>query len=139
MSISTKLEELNLRRKDLCARIIDNRELSKIENHHALPTVPQLQHICQRLECMPLDLFAKEEIDLIGCMTPKQASNERKGDRHKLTHKKTFRVTDGVATALTDELLHACGYSSLQSWFDACVRRLFAEYAAKRKGESKAG
>ena len=87
---------------------------------------------------MPLDLYESEEIALPHCMDAVGPVKKPKTDGHKLRRKKTFRLSDAVITRMTDDVLHTCGYSSWQSWFDACVRRLFAEYAARcRKGEKQ--
>ena len=124
--------------KELLGGEMHKATYSLIETGKMLPTVDFLRFLCSRLECMPLDLYESEEIDLPHCMDALRPVNKPKADGHKLRRKKTFRLSDAVITRMTDDVLHTCGYSSWQSWFDACVRRLFAEYAARcRKGEKQ--
>ena len=48
-------------------------------------------------------------------------------------------VSREFAESLPDDLLQVCGYSSWQSWHDAAMKRLLAEYAARKRGCKKGG
>lgn len=127
--------------KELMGRQMHKSLYSHIEHGTVLPNVETMRYLCLKLGAKPLDLYEREEIDLIGCMDSpsKFASETKRKDYHKVRGKMTFRVPEGVKTAFTSEKLAYCGYSSYQSWFDACVKRFFGEYAAKRKSERRKG
>jgi hypothetical protein len=54
----------------------------------------------------------------------------KKDIRSKVTVKKCYRIPKSTAEWFTLDKLQACGYTSGQSWYDACVRRLRGEYGA---------
>lgn len=56
--------------------------------------------------------------------------------RRNVTVRKCFRISKSTDEWFTREKLQEVGYSSFQSWFDACVRRFKGEYAAVCKGKT---
>lgn len=113
--------------------------LSKIENGRALPTPQQLSALCRLYNAYPLDLYDKEEIDLLHCMGPRLLGNRAAQDRHTLRRKFTFRGNEAVSRALQKERLELCGYESAQAWFMDCIRRLEKEYAKAEKRRKRHG
>lgn len=133
MKLTEKISESGIRRKDIIkGSDLDKYIFSKVEHGKVLPTARDLRQICINLACEPLDLYEKREIDLIGCMAEETAGKERKHDGHTRKAKRTFRVDEGVATRLTDDVLKACGYRTWQEWFDRCVDALLKEYEKRR-------
>ena len=53
--------------------------------------------------------------------------------------RKCYRINREFAESLPDDLLQVCGYSSWQSWHDAAMKRLLAEYAARKRAGKKGG
>ena len=53
--------------------------------------------------------------------------------------RKCYRISREFAASLPDDLLQVCGYSSWQSWHDAAMKRLLAEYAARKRAGKKGG
>lgn len=89
--------------------------LSRIEKGHVLPTVNQLRWICKNLNCNPLDIYTRAEIDLINCMG--------KPDRVRPTviRKVQFRRNELAAKVLDPDTLKQHGYVSAQEWFDTQI------------------
>ena len=113
--------------------------LSKIENGRALPTVKQMTALCTLYGAFPLDLYDKEEIDLLHCVGPKLVGSRGDTDRHTLRRKFTFRGNEAASRALQKDRLELCGYESAQAWFMACIRQLEKEYAKAEKRRRKHG
>lgn len=111
-------------------RTIDLPMLSKLEHGHCLPTVEAMADLERAYGHPRAQLYDPADPDFgLTASTAPQAS--RKPDAHKLTHKKTFRLTEALANVLTPEILRACGYATAQDWFHACVRALQAEALSK--------
>ena len=142
MRLKDAREDMGLKQRDVIKSLRDIEPradaslLSRYETGLALPTPGQLRTLCEIYDARPLDLYEPQEIDLAGCMAIKLRRDTRKGDRHRITRRVSFRVPEGACKSLDYHKLEACGYSSRQSWFDACLRRLEAQYAAvtKHKG-----
>lgn len=115
---------------------LDEPTWSRIENKKVLPTVPLLRYMCKAFEVVPLDIYEREEIDLINCMTDKSEKMMPKTPRkenRKAARKITVRVTDAAYKSLHSGILQACGYPSITAWFWQCIKRLECEYAARQK------
>lgn len=56
---------------------------------------------------------------------------------HAGRFRKCYRISREFTASLPDDLLQVCGYSSWQSWHDAALKRLLAEYAARSRGIKK--
>lgn len=116
---------------------IDKPMYSKIENGVVLPTVDQMIAFCKVLECMPLDLYEKEEIDLIHCMDAQECATKRKKDGHKISRKATFRVPDWCCNWLEPQVLQYLGYTTAQQWFLDMVKRTQDRYERRKRKEEE--
>lgn len=68
---------------------------------------------------------------LLGLEPPKQHPNQ-----YKLSVFVPLELIGGSAARFR-EVLKFCGYASITAWVWACIKRLFAEYAARSKGKSR--
>ena len=96
--------------------------------------------------CLPTkdQLAALEDLDLLGLPAVESEPTEEseKADKapppsHAGRFRKCYRISREFAASLPDDLLQVCGYSSWQSWHDAALKRLLAEYAARSRGIKK--
>ena len=134
----TKLREMAQR---IDRRSVDPPMLSKFEKGHCVPPVHLMPDICRAYGRDVWELFTPDELDY-GAEREKRrrsAESARKEASRTRTHKRTFRVTNSVASWLTPDIFAACGYTSAQSWFDKCIRQLHGEYAAKRRAAIRKG
>jgi len=143
VKMQLKRLEAGLKQSDIIYEVrqiepqFDTKILSKIENGIVLPTPQELEIICAKLGCDPLDIYEREEIDLINCMDAKTPRIRRKPERRTEHRKITFRLYKDACTSLNKDVLHYCGYPTAQAWFYACIKRLGAEYAARKRDEMK--
>lgn len=105
-------------------------DYNKVEKGRFLPTPEILGRVCRALDRKPLELYAREEIDLMGCLN--LALGRRKGDRHKFTHRKVYRVPDEFARPYPDDFWETLGYASERDAYLDWRRSLEREYQ-KRK------
>ena len=105
-------------------------DYNKIERGRFLPTPELLGRICRALDKRPLELYERQEIDLLGAL--KTAPGRRGGDRHKLRRKKTYRLPESLATPYPEDFWVVLGYRSEQDAYLAWRISLEREYA-KRK------
>lgn len=113
-------------------RTIDMPMLSKLERGHCLPTVETMPDLERAYGLPRTRLYDPADLDFGAVSTASPAPQaSRKPDAHKLTHKKTFRLPEALASVLTPEILHTCGYATAHDWFYACVRRLQADALSK--------
>ena len=109
--------------------------VSRYESGVCLPTPPQMERIEAILQADRLQFYDKADIDL--------AHNAKPAKRHD-THRagyvrKCYRMARERSDRLPGDLLQVCGYTSWQSWHDACIKRLLGEYAAIKKALAKKG
>ena len=114
--------------------------VSRYENGVCLPTRPQMDALEQTLEASRLDLYDAADLDLTAPdvllpITAKAPAHETR--RGKRTMRKCFRMARSFAETLPKDLLNTCGYTSWQSWYDAAIKRLLGEYAARKKAASR--
>ena len=140
-----KIRTLNgYKQTDVVARLrtVDKRITEPIyscmERGVILPTPDTLRELCEMYGVTPLELYRMGEIDLVNCMPSVALCEGHRVDRHRNTRKKTFRLSDATYKSLPLDVLDVCGYSSWQSWFDACLRRLCSQYAAISKARKRA-
>lgn len=110
--------------------------LSNLENGLLLPTPDLLRGLCRIYGAHPLSLYRMKDIDLNAVARefgPYNAAGTRKRDGHRLTHKKTYRISEDVYTRLNRDVFRACGYLDGQDWFNDCVKRLIRKYEQKTK------
>ena len=105
--------QVSARLKEIEARA-DVGMVSRYEKGVCLPTEAQLAALEGVLQADRLELFDAEDLDLLG-------------------------VLREFAESLPDDLLQVCGYSSWQIWHDAAMKRLLAEYAARKRAGKKGG
>ena len=106
--------------------------VSRYECGVCLPTRPQMEALEQTLEAGRLDLMGP------GILLPIPSKEPRHETRRgKRTMRKCFRMARSFAETLPADLLEACGYTSWQSWYDAAIKRLLGEYAARKKAASR--
>ena len=96
-----------------------------------------------------LELFDMEDLDLLGTLRDRGAvqtptdGSEKKATAPPPSHvgrfRKCYRISREFAESMPDDLLQVCGYSSWQSWHDAALKRLLAEYAARKRAIQKGG
>lgn len=114
--------------------------VSRYECGVCLPTRPQMEALEQTLEASRLDLYDAMDLDLMGpdLLLPIPAKEPKHETRRGLrTMRRCFRMARSFAETLPEDLLEACGYTSWQSWYDAAIKRLLGEYAARKKAASR--
>ena len=125
---------------------IDAGMVSRYEHGVCLPTPAQLEGLETVLQADRAALYDLEDLDLLGAIRghtePPTEESEHKATAPPPSHagrfRKCYRISREFAASLPDDLLQVCGYSSWQSWHDAALKRLLAEYAARsraRKGQ----
>lgn len=112
--------------------------VSRYEKGVCLPTGAQLAALEELYGVERTNLYNVEDLDLLSILP---ASAEVGADAEKPRRaeppshigriKKCYRISREFAASLPDDLLSVCGYSSWQSWHDAALKRLLAEYAAR--------
>lgn len=120
--------------------------VSRYEKGVCLPTAAQLAVLEEVYGIFRAELYQMEDLDLLGLLPPEQEATVESETVQRVeppSHlgrvRKCYRISQEFASSLPDDLLQVCGYSSWQSWHDACLKRLLGEYAARRKGISKRG
>lgn len=111
-------------------RTIDMPMLSKLERGHCLPTVETMPDLERAYGLPRTRLYDSADLDFGVTASPALPASPKR-DRHKLTHKKTFRLPMELASVLSPEILNACGYATAHDWFYTCVRRLQADALSK--------
>ena len=137
--VSEKLKEVEPR--------ADVGMVSRYEKGVCLPTKDQLAALEALYGVSRTELYDAEDLDLLGLLpvagaVPTRASEvmqKAPPPSHVGRFRKCYRISKEFAESLPDDLLQVCGYSSWQSWHDAALRRLLAEYAARCKAIKKAG
>ena len=139
--VSAKLKEIEAR--------ADVGMVSRYEKGVCLTTEAQLEALEGVLQADRLELFDTEDLDLLRVLrghgtgqTPTDGS-EKKTTAPPPSHvgrfRKCYRISREFAESMPDDLLQVCGYSSWQSWHDAALKRLLAEYAARKRDIQKGG
>ena len=118
--------------------------VSRYEKGVCLPTKDQLAALEDLYGVPRTELFDLEDLDLLGLPAVESEPTEEseKADKapppsHAGRFRKCYRISREFAASLPDDLLQVCGYSSWQSWHDAALKRLLAEYAARSRGIKK--
>ena len=105
-------------------------DYNKIERGRFLPTPELMGRICRALDKKPLELYQREEIDLLGAL--KTAPGRNGGDRHRYHSRKVYRVPEEFAKPFPDDFWPVLGYASEREAYLDWRRALEREYA-KRK------
>ena len=109
-------------------------DYNKIERGRFLPTPELLGRICRALDKKPLELYERQEIDLLGAL--KMAPGRRSADRHKYHSRKVYRVPEEFATPFPADFWSTLGYASEREAYLDWRRALEREY---QKRKSPAG
>jgi len=103
---------------------IDVGMISRYENNLCLPTLAQLEELEKVLGADRISLFGRDTLDLLkGVRLTKKET----------TFRKCFRIPREFAEQIPEDVLQVCGYSSWNAYFMTCLKRLLAEYAARKK------
>ena len=146
--LKDRREALGLSQIDVSQRLrtveprADVSMVSRYENGVCLPTGPQMEVLEQTLEASRLDLYDPMDLDLMvpAILFPVPKREPKHETRRGLrTMRRCFRMSRSFAETLPADLLEACGYTSWQSWYDAAIKRLLGEYAARKKAASRGG
>ena len=119
--------------------------VSRYEKGVCLPTREQLEGLEEVLQADRMALYDAEDLDLLGVLKREEATEESERPAkapppsHAGRFRKCYRISREFAESLPDDLLQVCGYSSWQSWHDAAMKRLLAEYAARKRAGKKGG
>lgn len=123
---------------------VDVGMVSRYEKGVCLPTKDQLAALEDLYGVPRTEIFDLEDLDLLGLPAVESEPTEEseKADKapppsHAGRFRKCYRISREFAASLPDDLLQVCGYSSWQSWHDAALKRLLAEYAARSRGIKK--
>ena len=132
---------------------IDIGMVSRYEKGVYIPTDAQISALEKLYGAHRSDLWDVQDLDLLHLVPeygPDQAQHftvnqdscetetPHKKDLRSLVYvKKCYRVPRKFSEGLPADLFEVCGYSTGQSWFDACLRHLLSEYTAKRKAMKK--
>lgn len=109
--------------------------VSRYECGVCLPTRPQMETLEKALQAERRELYESWDLDLL-CALDTLGKRRTRSDG-KRTMRKCFRMARSFADTLPADLLEACGYTSWQSWYDAAIKRLLGEYAARKKAASR--
>lgn len=109
-------------------------DYNKIERGRYLPTPELLGRICRALEKRPLELYERQEIDLLGAL--KTAPGRRSSDRHKYHARKVYRVPEEFAKPFPADFWPTLGYASEREAYLDWRMALEREY---QKRKSPAG
>lgn len=105
-------------------------DYNKIERGRFLPTPELMGRICRALDKKPLELYERQEIDLLGAL--KMAPGRRSADRHKYHSRKVYRVPEEFAKPFPADFWPTLGYASEREAYLDWRRSLEREYQ-KRK------
>ena len=109
-------------------------DYNKIERGRFLPTPELMGRICRALDKKPLELYERQEIDLLGAL--KMAPGRRSADRHKYHSRKVYRVPEEFAKPFPADFWPTLGYASEREAYLVWRRALEREY---QKRKSPAG
>lgn len=116
--------------------------VSRYEKGVCLPTGPQIEKLEEVLQAHRTELFDLEDLDLMGSFKaaaddvdePDAVGPPGKPDTR---FRKCYRIPRAFAEGMPDDLLEICGYVSWNAWHAAALKRLMAEYAARKRATKK--
>lgn len=117
---------------------IDPPMISKFATGKANPIPADAHKIAAALNEPLTRIWHPSDFDYGITRAKKKNATEKIATSHRrnVTVRKCFRISKSTDEWFTREKLQEVGYSSFQSWFDACVRRFKGEYAAVCKGKT---
>lgn len=137
------------KQKELAEAIGKNESfLSRIEKYVYLPTPEIASALCEILQVNLLDIYSREECDLLAIMPPLQAGEEGREDETStpstphFCEPNTYRLSVRIPrqtfeNLLTKEVLNRCGYRSITHWVSVCLYRLERQFFHITKNDKK--
>jgi DNA-binding Xre family transcriptional regulator len=111
---------------------MDKSNISKIVQGHILPNKRSFIRICDFLDVYPLDLYDKNELNLLAVRKANRAPLEPQN------YRLSVRIPrDDCEILLDPTKLEKCGYGSITEWVKICLRRLQKQYEHITKWEEK--
>lgn len=106
---------------------VDKPYMSKLERGYYLPNMETMRALCEELNCGPLDIYDKAEIDLLNALKyPRAVKGSRETERRRIS----ARLPEACCNSLK-EALEAEG-STIQSFIERCVERKIKSYLKKK-------
>ena len=129
MLIKEYLARENKEQNELAEFIgIDKQEMSRIVNYKCLPLPEQAEKICEFLNCNILDLYNRQEIDLIKGV--KKASRIKDDN---LYYRLSVRLNRSCCNLLKVKNLQLVGYETQKQWVVECLKDLKERQRQARK------
>lgn len=120
MLLKELLAKANLQQKDLVKALgQDKYYISKIANYKCLPTPEQASIICKMLNCNILDIYNKNEIDLL-----KGVKKASRNQDDNLYYRLSVRLNKSGCNCLKLENLNKLGYKTIKEWVLDCMQDL---------------
>ena len=126
---------------------IDIGMVSRYEKGVCIPTDAQITALERLLGTNRRELWDESDLDLLHMIEDDSPPGPEEFLAESEPHKKDlrsaffkrmcYRVPRKFAETIPADIFQVTGYSSAQSWHDACLRRLLGEYAAKCKAIKK--
>lgn len=135
-----------LKQKELAESIGKNESfISRIEQYVYLPTPETARALCDALQVNLLDIYSREECDLLALMPPNAGEEECENSYSSTPHfcePNTYRLSVRIPrqtfeNLLTKEVLNRCGYRSITHWVCVCLLRLERQYFHITKNDKK--
>lgn len=114
---------------------VDKPYLSKLERGQYLPTMELMRALCEEFKCEPLDIYEREEIDLLNAQKyPRASGRVRLSDRYRIS----ARLQEGCCNSLKEALRNKG--MTIQGWMERCALREVANYERrKNRAEARQG
>lgn len=120
MLLKELLKKNNIQQKDLALILnLEETHISNLTNYKCLPTPNQAFKICELLNCNILDIYNKNEIDLI--LGTKKAS---RNNDDNLYYRLCVRLNKSGCNCLKIENLQKLGYKTMKEWVLDCMEDL---------------
>lgn len=133
MLLKEILKSRNIEQQELAEKTnIDKWQISKIVNYRCLPTPEQATKICEYLDCNILDIYNKNEIDLI-----KGAKKASRNETDKLYYRLSVRLNKASCNCLKRENMKLIGYKTIKSWVEECMNDLKQKQKQARKDKKE--
>lgn len=133
MLLKEILKNKNLEQQELAQKIdIDKYQISKITNYKCLPTPQQAEKICEILDCNILDIYNKNEIDLI-----KGAKKASRNNNDNLYYRLSVRLNKSGCNCLKPENIKLLGYKTIKEWVLECMEDLKTRQKQARKDKAQ--
>ena len=130
MLLKEYLKRENIQQKELANILnIDKVQMNEIANYKVLPLPEQADKICECLNCNILDIYNKNEIDLVKGV--KKASRNKTDN---LYYRLSVRLNKSGCNCLKLENLQILGYKTIKEWVLECMDNLKERQRQAKKG-----